>query len=233
MPRILLIEDDAPFAEALRYYLTAQGYEVKRAADGQEGLRACYAWQPQLVILDVTLPKVDGWTVCERLRDLSDVPIVILTARGQEADRVRGLELGADDYLTKPCSLRELAARIEGLLRRAAPAKSHAAHPQSFALDDDLVVDLAGRQVLKDGQPLKLTRTEWRLFFVLADNAGQIVTHERLLEKVWGAEYVGNTEYLKLYIWRLRRKIERNPRQPRYILTEHGIGHRLQASAER
>lgn len=231
MPRILLIEDDAPYAEALRYYLTAQGHEVKRAADGPEGLRTCYAWQPQLVLLDVTLPKMDGWTVCERLRDLSDVPIVMLTARGQEADRVRGFQLGADDYLTKPCSLRELAARIEALLRRAAPAALHAAHPQSLALDDDLVVDLAGRQVLKSGQPLKLTRTEWRLFFVLADNAGQIVTHERLLEKVWGAEYIANTEYLKLYIWRLRRKIERNPKQPRYILTEHGIGHRLQASA--
>jgi two-component system KDP operon response regulator KdpE len=231
--KLLLIEDDATFAEALRHYLTAHGYEVRRAADGQEGLRLCYAWQPQLVILDVMLPKLDGWAVCARLRELSDVPIIMLSARGQEADRVRGLQGGADDYVTKPCSLRELAARIEVVLRRVAPSLAQPAGAQIIPLDGDITIDMAGRQVLKGGQPLKLTRTEWRLFFVLADNAGQIIPHERLLERVWGSEYIGNTEYLKLYIWRLRRKIEQDPTSPKYIITEHGIGHRLSLPASR
>lgn len=235
--RVLLIDDDVTFAEAVRHYLAAHGYEAQRAADGQEGLRQCYAWQPHLVILDVMMPGLDGWEVCTRLRELSDVPVIMLTARGQEMDRVRGLQGGADDYMTKPCSLRELVARIEVILRRVAPQAEagHApfADEHMISLDGGIAVDLAGRQVSKGGEPLKLTRTEWRLFFVLADNAGQIIPHERLLERVWGPEYIGDTEYLKLYIWRLRRKIEENPKEPKHIVTEHGIGYRLAASTAR
>lgn len=235
--RLLVLDGDAAYAAGVCQYLAAHGYEVRHAGDGLTGLRLCYTWQPHLVILDVVLPKLDGWAVCARLRELSDVPIVILTACGQEADRVRGLQGGADDYLVKPCSDRELVARVAAILRRAwatlPPLSSPQSQDQALRLDGDVVIDLAARQVLKGGQVVRLTRTEWRLLFVLADNAGRIVPHERLLERVWGAEYVGNTEYLKLYIWRLRRKIERNPKSPQYILTEHGIGHRLAVPAAR
>ena len=225
--RILLIEDDATFAEGVRFYLAARDYDVRWARDGQEGLRLCYAWQPHLVILDVMMPGMDGWTVCSRLRELSDVPVIMLSARGQEIDRVRGLQGGADDYITKPCSLRELAARIEVILRRAGRGAGVPASVLDAAEEESLAIDLVGRQVLRGGEPVKLTGTEWRLLFALADNAGQIVPHERLLERVWGPEYIGNTEYLKLYIWRLRQKIEDDPKAPKYLITEHGIGHRL------
>lgn len=235
--RLLVIDGDASYAAGLCQYLAAHGYEARHAGDGVAGLRLCYTWQPHLVILDVVLPKLDGWAVCARLRELSDVPIVMLTACGQEADRVRGLQGGADDYLVKPCSDRELVARVAAILRRAWTALPPLASPrpqeQALHLDGDVVVDLTTRQVLKGGQVVRLTRTEWRLLFVLADNAGRIVTHDRLLERVWGAEYVGNTEYLKLYIWRLRRKIEQDPKSPKSILTEHGIGHRLVVPAAR
>jgi len=222
---LLVIDDDAKLVEALKLYLTNAGYEVIAAADGLEGLRKMYAHRPDLIILDVMMPRMDGWEACRRIREISDVPIIMLTARGQESEKVRGLRLGADDYVAKPFSLRELEARVEAVLRRTRLAPS--TKGDILYADDELVIDAERWEVSRGGKPLELTATERRLLFYLAENAGRILTHRQILEKVWGPEYIDDVDYVKLYIWRLRQKVEEDPRQPRYILTERGIGYKF------
>lgn len=223
--RLLVIEDDINLVEALKLYFSTAGYVVTSATDGREGLMEIYLQQPDLVILDIMMPGLDGWEVCDRIREVSDVPIVMLTARGQEAEKVRGLQLGADDYVAKPFSLRELEARVESVLRRARMAPM--VRNRVLYADDDLVIDSENWEVSRGGKPIDLTATERRLLFLLAENQGRVMTTTRILERIWGQEYVGEAKYVKLYIWRLRQKIEPDPGSPVYIHTERGIGYRF------
>jgi len=224
--KLLLIDDDVTLLKALEIYMTRAGYEVFTAGNGTDGLKQLFALRPDLVILDVMMPQMDGWEACRRIRELSTIPIIMLTARGQETERVTGLRLGADDYVPKPFSLKELEARIEAILRRTM-ARGENDKPRVLYVTDDLVIDSERWEVRRSGERVEMTSTELRLLFLLAENAGRVLSHRQLLEKVWGPEYVDNVDYTKLFIWRLRQKIEPDPGQPRYILTERGIGYRM------
>ena len=224
--RILIIDDDTKLAEAVERYLTGVGYKVIVASDGREGLQKLYAHQPDLILLDIMMPGMDGWQVSRHIREALSVPIIMLTARGQEAEQVKGLRMGADDYVVKPFSLRELEARIQAVLRRAHLASS----PEDGVLyaDEELSIDPKTSEVRRRGETVKLTAIERKLLFYLAGNAGRTLTHEQLLSRVWGPEYADDeSDYVKIYVWRLRQKIELDPRQPRYILTERGLGYRF------
>ena len=223
--RLLIIDDDQRLLEALALYFDKQGYQIFTASEGSEGLRQLYQVHPDLVILDIMLPHIDGWKVCERIRMMTNVPIIMLTARGQEADRVKGLEMGADDYVAKPFSLRELAARVEAVLRRSQAAPEQ--RDEVLYADDYLVIDAGRVEVRCAGQPISLTATEQRVLFLLARNKGRLLTTRQILTNVWGLGYSDEADYVRLYIWRLRQKIEPVPDEPRYILTEHGIGYRF------
>jgi DNA-binding response OmpR family regulator len=223
--KVLIIDDDARLVEALIHYLRKANYEVVTAQDGVIGLQQLYQHRPDLVILDVMMPKLDGWETCRRIRELSNVPIVMLTARGQESDTVMGLHLGADDYVTKPFSLRELEARIEAVMRRG--RRSDGTEGPALYADRRLFVDPTHWLVVLNGEPLNLTATERRLLFLLVENAGRVLTPIQILENVWGPEYVSEVDYVKLYIYRLRQKIEEDPGNPRYLVTERGIGYRF------
>ena len=223
--RLLIVEDDTDLVKALELYFSRGGWEVLVAKNGQEGLQKLYDERPNVVILDIAMPKMDGWEVCRRIRELSDVPVLILTARVQEDERVKGLKLGADDYVIKPFSLKELEARVEAVLRRARAAK-----PQKTGVlfaNAELVIDADRLMVTRDGRHIDLTPTELRLLLLLAENVGRVLTHRQILEKIWGAEYADDLDYVKLFIYRLRRKIEGDPEKPIYILSERGIGYRF------
>lgn len=223
--RLLIIEDDSDLVRALELYFSGAGYEIIAAEDGREGLQKLYDERPNIVILDIALPKMDGWDVCRRIRELSDVPIVMLTARTQEDERVKGLRLGADDYIVKPFSLKELEARLEAVLRRAREARAEKA--EILFANDELVIDADRLAVTRDGKHVDLTPTELRLLLFLAENTGRVLTHRQILDKIWGAEYAEDVDYVKLFIYRLRRKIEPDAKHPKYILTERGIGYRF------
>lgn len=223
--KLLIIEDDADLVKALELYFARAGYAVFTAANGLEGLQTLFNERPDMVILDIAMPKLDGWEVCRRIRELSQVPIVILTARVQEEERVKGLKLGADDYVVKPFSLKELEARLEAVLRR-----SRAAKPMKDGVifaNKELVIDSDRLIVTRDGRHVELTPTELRLLLYLAENEGRVLTHRQILEKIWGAEYVDDVDYVKLFVYRLRRKIETDAESPKYILSERGIGYRF------
>ncbi len=226
--KILLVDDDATLIRALELFLQRAGYQVVTALNGLEGLRQLFTHRPDLVVLDVMMPELDGWETCRRIREMSTVPIIMLTARGQESERVSGLKLGADDYVCKPFSLRELDARIEAILRRTQDHEQSMDERVLYATKD-FVIDSEHWEVRRDGERVPLTSTELRLLFYLAGNAGRVLSHEQLLEKIWGPEYVDNIDYTKLFIWRLRQKLEPDPRFPKYILTERGIGYRMAA----
>ncbi|HNT06484.1 MAG TPA: response regulator transcription factor, partial [Anaerolineae bacterium] len=192
--KLLIIEDDADLVKALELYFSRAGYEVVTAANGLEGLQVLYKERPDIVILDIAMPKLDGWEVCRRIRELSQVPIVILTARVQEDERVKGLKLGADDYVVKPFSLKELDARLEAVLRRA-----RAARPMKEGVifaNNELVIDSDRLIVTREGRHVELTPTELRLLLFLAENEGRVLTHKQILEKIWGAEYVDDVDYV-------------------------------------
>jgi two-component system KDP operon response regulator KdpE len=206
-------------------FLTSEGYTVHTADRGEKALKAFYQNRPDLVILDIMMPGMDGWELCMRIREVADVPVIMLTARGQEYDKVKGLKMGADDYLVKPFSLHELEARIEAVLRRARSPET----PASGIVYNDgvLTVDTGRWQVLLNETPVALTATERRLLFFLVENANRIMSSQRILEVVWGPEYRDDLDYVKLYIWRLRHKIEPDPERPEYLLTERGVGYRF------
>jgi len=224
---LLIIEDDRKLVDAMQLYLASAGYDTSAAYDGLEGLQMAYSQPPDVVILDLMLPKLDGWEVCERIREVSDVPIIMLTARGQETERVKGLKMGADDYMVKPFSLKELEARIQAILRRSAWG---AAAESAVAIysDDYLSVDLASRRVSVGGELVGLTPTEYRLLSYLVENGNRVLTYAQLLENIWGWEYTDDFDYIRVYVWRLRKKIEQDPKSPRYIRTEHGVGYRFE-----
>jgi two-component system KDP operon response regulator KdpE len=223
--KILVIEDDPAIASLTQLQLENRGYQVQLARDGAEGLRQAYAVQPNLVVLDIMMPDMDGWTVCERLRELSDVPIIFVTAVGKETDIVRGLEMGADDYVVKPFSPRELMARIEAVLRRG--ARDGSAIESRIYQNGPLSVNLESRQVKLNEDDVDLTPIEFKLLSTFIRNEDKVLTHRFLLSQVWGPAYEEERQYLKLYVWYLRQKIEEDPSNPQLILTERGVGYRL------
>ncbi len=224
-PRILVIDDEAALVEIIREALAEEGMDVSGASDAEEGLRTFYQVQPDLVVLDIMLPGCDGWELCRRLRQVSNLPILMLTAKTDGADLVRGLNMGADDYVTKPFSLEVLRARIEALLRRSSRARRAGVSRSLQA--GDIQVDLLTREVTLRSAAVQLTPREFDLLAYLVRNAGRTVPHQELLRHVWGPEYSSETQYLSLYIWYLRNRIEENPRRPRRILTWRGLGYRF------
>lgn len=228
-PRILVIEDEQPIRKFLRVSLEAHGYRMHEAATAAQGLQAAAAEPPDAVILDLGLPDQDGLAVLARLREWTSVPVIVLSARGREADKVLALDSGADDYLTKPFGVDELLARLRVALRHAQTTTQ--ADDAEFAVGE-LRVNLATRRVFVGAGEVHLTPTEYRLLTVLVRHAGKVVTHRQLLREVWGPDSVEENQYLRVYLGQLRRKIERDPTRPRYLLTELGVGYRLIDAAE-
>jgi two-component system KDP operon response regulator KdpE len=223
--RILVVDDEPRMIRFIRLNLEHDGFDVVEASDGLAALKQVRDALPDLVLLDVAMPELDGFETLRLLREISAVPVIMLTARGEEDDRVRGLELGADDYVTKPFSPRELVSRVRAVLRRTESAPP--AEKNTIVVDDRLSINFDRREVLVDGKPVKLRPTEFRLLYHLVNNAGWVVPHDQLLAKVWGYEYREETHYLRLYINYLRQKLERDPANPEYILTERGVGYRF------
>jgi two-component system KDP operon response regulator KdpE len=220
--KILLIDDDETLLGLLADYLRTADYHPLTANSGVDGLRLAADTMPDLVVLDVMMPAMDGWEVCQRLREISSVPIIMLTAKGEEYDKLRGFHLGIDDYVTKPFSFAELVARVGAVLSRAAIDISER------VMSDDLSIDFDQRRVMVAGEVIDLTPTEYRLLETLARNARHTLSTETLLTEVWGPQYAGETNHVKHYIWTLRKKIETDPGDPRHILTERGFGYRFE-----
>ncbi len=222
---ILVVDDEPRYLRVIRFNLEAGGYVVTCAATGEEALGLLQAREPDLMVLDVMLPDLDGFEVCRRARELSDVPIIMLTAKGADDDKVEGLRLGADDYITKPFSAQELVARVEAVLRRAHPVETPLRRPTLVA--GDLEIDFRAKRVTAGGRELRLSPTEYKLLTCLAARPGTVLTHEQLLETVWGSAYRGEHEILRIALWRLRHKLEQDPSNPRTILTRPGVGYML------
>jgi two-component system KDP operon response regulator KdpE len=224
-PLLLLIEDDAQMRRFLRVSLTSNGYRLVEAETAKDGLAQAAARVPDLILLDLGLPDEDGHVVTERLREWAKMPIVVISARGQEDDKIKALDAGADDYVTKPFGVGELLARLRAALRRAETAGTKS--PQ-FLLGD-LKVDLARREVFVGEKQIHLTPIEYKLLGVLIQHSGRVVTHRQLLREVWGPAATEHTQYLRVYMGHLRHKLERTPSRPAYLLTEPGVGYRLKA----
>ena len=226
MSRILIVDDEPEIVRGLEDNLRFEGYQTSTAGDGREALAVAAREAPDLILLDIMMPGLSGWDVCRELRDKGiDVPIIMLTARGEEGDRIRGLELGADDYITKPFSLRELLARVRAVLRR--PGPRHKVEELAFG---DTRVRPRGRQAFRAGREVMLTRKEFDLLVYLLEHRGEVVTRERLLEEVWGHERFPTTRTVDTHVLRLRRKFERDPERPTFIVTVHGQGYKFTAS---
>lgn len=225
--KILVVEDERLIADILRFNLEREGYQVLLAFDGEEGLNLCRREAPQLVILDIMLPKLDGFSVCRELRRLSRVPILMLTAKEDEVDKVLGLELGADDYVTKPFSPRELVARVKAILRRTQPVPP-GEEAASQIRTGDLTIDLESYRVVRSGQEIDLTPKEFELLKFLAQHPGQVFSRESLCREVWGYDYFGDARTVDVTIRRLREKVEADPSKPGYIRTKRGIGYFFQ-----
>jgi len=225
-PRILIIDDDEMLLEVTSHALEDEGYEVLTAQSSQSGLRKVFQDRPHLVILDIVLPNdIDGFEICKRIREMTDVPIVMLTSRDDEDDIVRGLELGADDYIVKPFKPRELRARVKAALRRT---NFPLAEDQTLVYEDPwLSIDIPRRQIMVDGQSIRLSATEFDLLALLLKHADHVLDSETILREVWGPEYSTEIAYVRVYISHLRQKIERDASNPEYILTERQIGYRF------
>ena len=222
---ILVVDDEPDLLNAVRLYLEDEGYQVLTATNGEEALAKVRTRLPDLIVLDVMMPQMNGFEALAEIRRASNVPVIMLTVKGEESDKVRGLGLGADDYVTKPFSQRELLSRIQAVLRRA---ETPAFVPRTkIVVDDDLTIDFSRNEVWLKGKKVQLTPTEYRLLYHLVSNPGRILSHESLLAKVWGTEYREEEHYVRLYITYLRQKIEPDPAHPKYILTERGLGYRF------
>jgi two-component system KDP operon response regulator KdpE len=222
MTCVLIVDDEPQILRALRTNLRARGFEVAEAATGEEALRVAAERRPDLVVLDLGLPGIDGIEVVHGLRGWTDVPIVVLSAREDEAAKVTALDAGADDYVTKPFGMDELLARIRAALRRAAPAEE-----EPMVSTDHFVVDLAAKRVMRGAEAVHLTPTEWEVVEVLVRHPGKLVSQRQLLQEVWGPHYGTETNYLRLYLAQIRRKLEPVPSRPRYFVTEPGVGYRF------
>ena len=224
MTRVLVIDDEPSILRALRINLTARNYEVSTASDGSSGLAAVSRERPDAVILDLGLPDMDGTEVIHGVRGWSTTPIIVLSVWGAEPQKVAALDAGADDYVTKPFGMDELLARLRAAVRRSAPAPD-----EPVVTTPDFTVDLASKRVIRDGADVRLTPTEWQLLEILARSRGRLITQKQLLQDVWGPSYGSESNYLRVYIAQLRRKLEPEPSRPRYLLTEPGMGYRFQA----
>jgi DNA-binding response OmpR family regulator len=223
--QILVVDDEERMVRFIRLNLEHDGFRVSEAFNGNQAINKIRSNLPDLVLLDVMLPDIDGFEVLRIIREVTSVPVIMLTAKGEEDDRVRGLELGADDYITKPFSPRELSSRVRAVLRR-----TETSGPSTHGLievDDRLKIDFDRREVWVEGELVKLRPTEYRLLYHLVQNAGWVISHDQLLAKVWGYEYRDEPHYVRLYINYLRKKLEKDPSNPKYILTERGIGYRF------
>jgi len=223
--RILVVDDEERMVRFIRLNLEQDGFQVLEAFRGAQALDRLRTGLPDLILLDVMMPDVDGFEVLRMLREISTVPVIMLTAKGEENDRVKGLELGADDYITKPFSPRELVSRVKAVLRRT-ESSSGAVHGV-IEVDDRLKIDFGRREVWLEGQLVSLRPTEYRLLYHLVQNAGWVLSHDQILTNVWGYEYRDQPHYVRLYINYLRQKLEKDPADPKYILTERGIGYRF------
>jgi two-component system KDP operon response regulator KdpE len=224
MTRLLLIDDEERFARALAVSLRARGYEVEVAATGEAGLAAAARLHPDATVLDLGLPGMSGLDVLRQLREWNTAPVIVLSARHEETTKVQALDIGADDYVTKPFGMDELLARLRAALRRGASTG-----PDSVVTTDHFTIDTAATRVTIDGEDVHLTKTEWKLLEVLVKNRGKLVSQRRLLHEVWGPGYDDETEYLRVYMAALRRKLEPEPSRPRYLRTETGMGYRFEA----
>jgi len=227
MPRILVVDGEAPVVDLLRSYLQRDGFDVDQAGDGEAALAAFVRLRPDLVILDLMLPRLDGREVCRRIRDTSRTPIIMLTARDEETDKLLGLELGADDYITKPFSPREVVARVRAVLRRGGR------EPVEIVRAGDLVIDLKAHEVALGGRRVELTPTEFRLLETLAGHPNQVFTRMQLIDRVQGHAFEGYERTVDAHIKNLRSKVEPDPKTPRYIVTVYGIGYKFQVGDER
>ncbi len=225
--RVLVVEDEPTVSEVVERYLRREGYEVAVASDGSEGLRLAQEWAPELVVLDLMLPQVDGLEVCRQLRRESQVPIIMLTARGEETDRVVGLEMGADDYMVKPFSPRELVARIKSVLRRASPGPVQA--PGGTLRFENLTINPLTRGVIAGGKDVRLTAKEFDLLLFFATNPGQVFARDQLMDRVWDYTFAADSSTVTVHIRRLREKIEADPVRPRYIKTVWGVGYKFES----
>lgn len=223
---ILVVDDEPRYVSLVEINLTTDGYQVRTASDGQQAVDSVAEDQPDLILLDIMMPVMDGFTACERIREFSSVPIIILTAKGEERDRVRGLDAGADDYIVKPFSAQELLARVRAVLRRAEREALEGFHQPIFQ-HHELEIDLAKALVKVKGKEIQLTATEYRLLQTLATNMGQVLSAEELLTMVWGPEYKDDKEILWVCLSRLRQKIEPDPKNPIHIVTRQGIGYMM------
>jgi DNA-binding response OmpR family regulator len=223
--RILLIEDEAIIAETIAFNLQKEGYETETASDGESGLELFYAYGPDLIILDLMLPGIDGMGVCRRIRSQSQVPIIMLTAKEGEIDRVLGLEFGADDYITKPFSMRELMARVKTVLRRVTLNKQE--ENKKFLRNGDIEIDLWGQEVWVKKEKKELTAKEYEVLKMLMSNAGRVLSRDLLLDRIWGSDFYGDPRTVDVHIRWLREKIESDPGKPYYILTVRGSGYKF------
>ncbi len=223
--RILIVDDEERMVRFIRLNLEHDGFQVFEAFNGTEAINKIRSNLPDLVLLDVMMPDMDGFEVLRIVREVSRVPVIMLTAKGEEEDRVRGLEMGADDYITKPFSPRELVSRVRAVLRRTEMVESPTHGP--IEVDDRLKIDFDRREVWVEGRLVQLRPTEYRLLYHLVKNAGWVLTHDQILTKVWGYEYRDEPHYVRLYINYLRQKLEKDPANPKYILTERGVGYRF------
>ena len=223
--RILVVDDEERMIRFIRMNLEHDGYQVAEAFNGKQAIQRIRDVTPDLILLDVMMPDLDGFEVLEAIREFSNVPVIMLTAKGEEDDRVRGLEHGADDYIIKPFSPRELVSRVKAVMRRTegATGSMHGL----IEIDQRLKIDFDRREIWLEGKLVKLRPTEYRLLFHLVQNAGWVVSHDQLLQKVWGYEYRDEPHYVRLYINYLRQKLEKDPADPKYILTERGMGYRF------
>lgn len=224
--RILVVDDEQPLVKGIKFNLENEGYQVDTAFDGQTALEKIQTGNFDLVVLDLMLPKLSGLEVCSRVREFSNIPIVMLTAKSQDADKVMGFEHGADDYLTKPFNIIELKVRIRAILRRAnATAKNVSAHPAATQAKHGIVLDFNSRNVIIDGREVELTSKEFDLLNLLVKNPGRVYSRDSMLNLVWGYEYPGDVRTVDVHIRRLREKIERNPAEPEYVITKWGVGY--------
>jgi DNA-binding response OmpR family regulator len=223
--KILVVDDEERMVRFIRLNLEHDGFIVSEAYNGKQALLSLRDVTPDLIILDIMMPDMDGFEVLEMIREINTVPVIMLTAKGEENDRVRGLELGADDYITKPFSPRELTSRIKAVLRRA-EGTGTGVHGL-LEIDDRLKIDFDRHEIWLEGKIVKLRPTEYRLLYHLVQNAGWVISHDQILAKVWGYEYRDEPHYVRLYINYLRQKLEKDPTDPKYILTERGVGYRF------
>jgi two-component system KDP operon response regulator KdpE len=226
---ILVVDDEPRMVQFITMNLELEAFRVVSAFDGYQALEKMTRELPDLVILDIMMPDMDGFETLRKIRKMSAVPVIFLSAKGEEFDRIKGLDLGADDYIAKPFSPRELVSRIRAVLRRLEPVAPALGLP--VKVDDDLCINFEQRKVIVRGQEVRLRPTEYRLLYQLVTNAGRLLTHETLLSRVWGPEYRDEDHYVRLYITYLRQKIEKDPKNPKYILSERGLGYRFKELA--